>query len=158
MSKYLSIMVTISITTILIVVVIAEPEWLCDKKPFLKEFMGKDILPVLGVILTITLASAAQLHLEFNKIEERYGAVMLNKSRSKVHQAAFAMIYTFLIAAVLLVVKPIIVDSFSERSQAAINAVGLFLLWINVVILIELTQAAFSIPAHIGDKTKDHSS
>lgn len=52
-------------------IVITQPAWLSDRNDFLRDLSSRDILPVLGVILVITLASAAQLHLEFNKIEER---------------------------------------------------------------------------------------
>jgi hypothetical protein len=148
MSKSASFSLLIAVATILIVVVIVEPEWLSDKKAFVKDFMSKDILSVLGIILTITLASAAQLHLEFNKIEETAGKRFLLNSRRKVHQAAYALIFTFVFAVILLVVKPIVCDPFSDRSQAALNAIGIFTLWMNVLILIELTQAAFSIMPH----------
>lgn len=145
MSKSASFSMLVAVATILVVVVVAEPEWLSDKMYFIKEFMSKDILSILGIILTITLASAAQLHLEFNKIEEQAGKRFLINSRRKVHQAAYALIYTFVFATIILIVKPIICDPLSDRSQAAVNAIGIFVLWLNVLILIELTQAAFSI-------------
>ncbi|MDP3555607.1 hypothetical protein [Methylocystis sp.] len=149
MSKSVSLTLLIAVATIFSVIVIAEPEWFCDRNLFLKDFMSKDILSVLGIILTITLASAAQLHIEFNKIEEHYGKKFLIKSRQKVHQAAYVLICTFVISVCLLLMKPISAESY--RYQAIFNAAGIFLLWINVLVLIELTQAAFSIPPHIDE-------
>jgi hypothetical protein len=151
MGKSTSVMMLIAVATLLSVIVIVEPEWLCDKKPFIKEFMSKDILSVLGIILTITLASAAQLHLEFNKIEEAANKRFLINSRRKVHQAAYALIYAFVFACILLIIKPIIADPLSDRSQSAVNAIGIYVLFINVLILIELTQAAFSIMPHVDE-------
>jgi hypothetical protein len=37
--------------------------WLSDDNTFLKNFVNQELLAVLGVIVTITLASAASLHL-----------------------------------------------------------------------------------------------
>lgn len=149
MSRSVSLSLLIGGATLLGTCVIAEPGWLCDKSPFLKDFLNKEILSILGVILTITLASAAQLHLEFNKIEETHKKKFLKKSRSGVHGAAFALIWIFVIAAILVVMKPIVAET--DRHQAVFNSIGLFLLWFNVIILVELTQAAFSIQPYFTD-------
>ena len=58
-----------------LVVVAARPEWASDQNSFLRNFVTHEFLSLLGVILAITLASVANIHLEFNKIEERYQRV-----------------------------------------------------------------------------------
>ena len=110
-------------------------------------------MPVLGVILAITLASTAQLHLEFNKIEERAGKRILIKSRAGISGATYMLIWLFFASAMLVVIKPIVCDS--ERAQAICNSLGVFLLVFNIVILIEITQAAFSIPPHFDDRNRE---
>lgn len=71
--------------------------------------MNHELLAVLGVILAITLASAAQLHLTFNQIEESYqDKGGLSRSRRRVHSAAYWLIGLFLVAVLLVVVKPLL--------------------------------------------------
>jgi hypothetical protein len=149
MTKSIAICALLSAATVLTICVIVEPRWLSDNNAFLKEFSERDMLPVLGVVLAITLASAAQLHLEFNKVEERARKVFLNRSRSGVHEAAYGLIAAFLIAALLCIVKAILPDY--ERAQAIVNAFDIMILVFNILILIEITQVAFAIPPKIDE-------
>jgi hypothetical protein len=109
-----------------------------------------EMLPVVGVILAITLASAAQLHLEFNKIEERIGKIILNRTRAGVRGAAYMLIALFVGASSLVIIKPLTLST--ELGQSICNALAIFILFFNIIILIEITQAAFSIPAHLEAK------
>ncbi|WSH28018.1 hypothetical protein U8P75_04435 [Rhizobium beringeri] len=65
--------ILLAFTAMTIAVAAARPDWISDQNTFLKGFIGQDILNLLGVILAITLASVANIHLQFNHIEERYG-------------------------------------------------------------------------------------
>ena len=57
---------------VVLICAIYNPSYLSDKNEFMHHFVNHELLALLGIIMTITLASAASLHLEFNKIEERY--------------------------------------------------------------------------------------
>ncbi len=50
----------------------ARPDWISDHNAFLKNFVNHEFINVLGVTLAITLASAAQIHLALNRIEEKH--------------------------------------------------------------------------------------
>jgi hypothetical protein len=149
MTRNIAVTSLIAVAAVLAVCVIVVPTWLSDDNSFVKEYSQHDMLPILGVILAITLASAAQLHLEFNKIEERAGRQVLTRSRAAVRGAAYGLIGLFLAAAALAILKPIFPQT--DRSQASFNSLSVFILFWNIIILIEIVQAAFSIPAKLDD-------
>jgi uncharacterized membrane protein YraQ (UPF0718 family) len=127
---------------------ISHPEFLDDSKQFFKDLLSKDMLPILGIILTISLASVAQLHLEFNKIEERRGRLFLGQTRKALRGAAYMLIGTFVAGIVVVSLKSILAGDNSV-SQALFNSIGVLLLILNVIILCDLTSAAFSIGPEI---------
>ena len=125
----------------------ARPDWISDKNEFLKNFVNHEFLNLLGVILAITLASVANIHLEFNKIEERYQREGFAKSRLNLKKNAYWLIALFLCGVGITTVKPLL--SGGETAQAIANMFALFLLLWHVLILISLTTLVFSIPPDI---------
>lgn len=119
-----------------------DPFWLSDKNAFLKEFMNHELLAVLGVIVTITLASAANLHLEFNRLEDAFGE-SFPEARSATKNYAYLLIALFVIALALVVLKPIVAHGL--HLQAAFNGAGIVIIALNVLALLDLTIAVFEI-------------
>lgn len=147
MNKTVAICILIVSFGIICIIVISHPSWISDNNAFLRSFVGAELLNVLGVILAITLASSAQLHLEFNKIEERAHKKFLYKARHSVKSSAYLLIVFFALAVIIICLKPIVSDG--ERWIAVFNGACLFLLLWDIIVLIDLTQAAFAIPPHI---------
>jgi hypothetical protein len=144
MTPNIAICTLICAAVLMVVLTVVDATILSDHNRFLKDFVNQELLAILGVILAITLASAASLHLEFNKIEERFGRAGLGKAREGVKSAAYCLIGLFLASVVLVVTKPLFGDD-AEKTLSLINGAALFILLWNVLLLIELTQAAFSI-------------
>jgi hypothetical protein len=122
---------------------ITEPWVLSDQNTFLKNFVSHEVLNVLGVIMTITLASAANLHLELNRIENAVRRPILNKTREAVKQSAFSMIICFAFAVVAVVVKPHLPKT--EIAISLVNGSALLIVLFNILVLTDLTKLAFSI-------------
>lgn len=120
MSKNISISLVIIVLAALVIFVVDHPAWLADSNAFLKDFVGANLLNVLGVILAITLASAAQLHLEFNKAEERSNKRGFKASRDAVRSAAYLLIGLFCLSVFVLICKAAV--SPAERGQAIANS------------------------------------
>lgn len=116
---------------------------------FLKDFVGAQMLSFLGVVVTITLASAANLHFELNKLEAEKGVRGFVKSRQSIRQSANWLIGLLVLAVVLLVVKP----SFgaTDMAQSIANGLALVIVLFNVLVLIDLTQMAFRIDPDLPD-------
>ncbi len=133
-----------------LVLVAARPEWVSDQNTFLADFVDHELLSLLGVILAITLASVANIHLEFNKIEERYGKHGLTQSRLNLKKSAYWLIGLFLLGVVVVTVKPLL-DGGPTAEGIANMAAMLIVLW-HVLILISLTQLVFAIPPEFRKK------
>ena len=73
MNKTVMRCIVICAVAVWIILSLAVPWVLADTNAFLKGFVNPKLLSLLGVIVTITLASAANLHIELNKIEEAAG-------------------------------------------------------------------------------------
>src|SRR5690606_7043221 len=130
-----------------IVLIAARPDWVSNKNGFLENFVNHEFLNLLGVILAITLASVANIHLEFNKIEERFGREGLRVSRANLKQNANWLVGLFMFGLFIVTLKPLI--SFHEVGQAAANLAALFVVVWHVLILVSLYQLVFAIPPHI---------
>lgn len=129
---------------------VSSPETLSDKNAFLLNFVNHELLNVLGVILAITLASAGQLHLAFNKLEEQYRQKGgMSRTRAQVHRAAYWLIGLFFMAVILVVAKPRL--ALEPWSQTAFNGAALIILLCNVIVLISITQTIFKIPTKVDD-------
>jgi hypothetical protein len=147
MTRSISYCLLIAALTVVVSCTVIKPDLLGDKNEFLAHFVNQELLALLGIIMTITLASAANLHLEFNKIEERYKRRGLTNTRHGVRQGAYCLIWLFSTSIVIVVLKPILADG--PAWQSAFNGLALVVLLWNVLILIELTQLAFAIEPHI---------
>ncbi len=147
MSKTIYFVLLIVVAALVLACAICAPDVLGDSNSFLKDFIGPEFLGILGVILAITLASSAQLHLEFNKIEERYKTRGLTKTRASVRQDTFALIYLFVIGIAIVVFKPLVATA--GWSQTLLNGFALWVLLANVLLLVSLTRTTFAISPHI---------
>jgi hypothetical protein len=126
MTRSISYCALIAALTVMIVCTIMRPDLLGDKNTFLAHFVNQELLALLGIIMTITLASAANLHLEFNKIEERYKRRGLTKTRHGVRQGTYCLIWLFSISILIVVLKPILADT--PAWQSAFNGIALVVL------------------------------
>ncbi|MFJ5487652.1 hypothetical protein ACIKTA_08525 [Hansschlegelia beijingensis] len=128
-----------------------QPQWVSDQNSFLAGFVNHELLSVLGVILALTLGSIANIHLEFNRLEERYNAVFLNKSRANLRKNAYWLISLFVAAIVIVVVKPI--ASQGAASQGVFNVLAMLVVLWHILILISLSDLVFAMIADVrGDE------
>ena len=112
--------------------------------------------------MAITLASTANLHLELNRIENAAKKAILTRTRAAVSCSAFSMIAGFVLAVVVVVIKPHLPQS--QIAMSFVNGAALLIILFNILVLIDLTQLAFSIkPLYLyeiecealGQKSKD---
>ena len=149
MSKLIAWVALIGLTATLISASICAPYYLSDEgNSFFKGFVTWELLSFLGVVVTITLASAANLHLELNKLEECTDEGF-SEARIAVKQSAYSLLILFVAAFVLVMVKPTLVGL---HWNAAVNSVAILIVLFNLAILADLTMGVFRIPAGVGKK------
>ena len=131
-------------TAALAVTSFVTPELLSGNE-FLNAFMGDSLLNVLGVILAITASSAAHLHLKFNDLEEKHKQLyVFDGARREIRSDTFFLMWSFCFAVVVLIVRS--ADFASDAMVKSIcNSLGLIVLLLNILILVDITDAIFSI-------------
>ena len=128
---------------LLVVLIAATESWiLSDYNTFLKEFVGPNLLNVLGVILAITLASIANIHLELRLLEQQYRFKDgINSIRNEIRKASIGLISVFGLAFLLAVAKPIV--SVNESTTAFMNGLGLLALFFNILVMTAIVRLVF---------------
>src|SRR5258705_335810 len=75
-----------------VVLSLATPWVLSDGNEFLRSFVGGDLLSLLGIVVTISIASAANLHLELNRLEQHTTIPKpFTNTRASVRHSAYSM-------------------------------------------------------------------
>jgi hypothetical protein len=142
MNKTIAYCIIITLSATLLIISVVRPELLSDSNSFLHGFVNHELLD--GRDLRITLASTANIHLAFIRIEERHNAPgTLAKSRSNLKKATYWLIGLFITGAVGVVLKPI--STNAATVEAIFNSGSLVILLWQVLILVSLTQLVFLI-------------
>jgi hypothetical protein len=145
MNKTVARCILVATVAVWLVTLVYRPDALADGNAFMRGFVNHELLAFLGVIVTITLASAANLHLTLNQLEA--AAKEKNNfpaTRRAVKMSAYAMLWLLVFAFVLVVVKPL-ATSGNVYVEAFFNGGALVIVITNILILADLTEAAFKI-------------
>lgn len=151
MTQIIAITAMIALTAVLAAVSAIEPAWLNDNgNPFLRDFVDNDLLSFLGVVVTITLASAANMHLQFNRIEIATGEAF-SEARRAVKAYAILLLWLFAASFALVIIKPLLGSGC--HSNAGFNSAAIMIVLLNILALADLTLAIFRI-GPISDQKK----
>lgn len=146
MNKTIAKCSLISSIAVWIILSLATPWVLGDGNSFLREFVAHEFLNFLGVVVTITLASAANLHLELNKFEEQAKRRIFTNTRYLVKRSAYWMISMLLIAFLVVISKPLALgDNPSLITSSLFNGAAVLIIFFNILVLIDLCQTAFKL-------------
>lgn len=143
MNKIVARCIFISSASAYVVISLCAPWVLSDKNTFLAGFVNHELLNLLGVVVAITLASSANLHLEFNNIEDAAGRVILSRTRAAVKKSAMWLIILFVLAFIITIVKPLI--PASDIGYSFINGFAILIVLFNLLVLVDLTKLVFRI-------------
>lgn len=126
---------------------VCEPAWLAENT-FLDALMSHELVALLVVILTITFASVANIHLAISRMvrqmpDPQAAAGAANGVRREINSNAWTIFVAFLGALGALVVK----GAWNEQVHvvAASHAVGLTILLLNVLILHDIYRSIFAL-------------
>jgi hypothetical protein len=122
------------------------PSWISDKNAFLSNFVGEDMLDFMGIVVTITLGSASNIFLELNKVEVEFKRSVFRKTKADIQHSAYALIGLLICSFALVCIKPIIPNG--EHVCCIINGIGISIILATFFILVDLTQASFSLSIH----------
>lgn len=126
-----------------------EPKLLADNS-FLDDFIGSQILSLLAIILTITLASVANIHLALNRIIESkfkddflLGYKGAEPVRKEINSNAWMLFWSFLICILLLLIN----GQFGKITyvQSFVYGICLIILVLNVCVLYEIYKSVYAL-------------
>lgn len=149
MSKTVSQCIFICSSALLLIVSICKPELFGNTNDFLKNFVGGDLLNFLGVLVTITLASAANLHIELNKMEEKIQKRVFTKTRASIKKSCGWLIALLIIAVVLVLSKQYVLSL--PVMLALLHSAAILILLFSVLVLVDLMNTAFAISPSLED-------
>jgi hypothetical protein len=142
--KWLAWALLLFIFSGLVGAIIHHPTFIDDNNGFLKDFLDNDLLSVLGFITAVTLASAANIHLHLNQLQNDTG-LPFNRARKSLGKSAYSLIFLFGAALVVVTIKPTLPST--PRWQAIANSAAILILYFNLSVLFDLTRATFRIPS-----------
>lgn len=100
-----------------VTVSICRPEFLSGNT-FLIDFVNHEFINVLAVMVTVSLVSVVQIHLEYTRIERRFKKRVFSVARSKVNLSA-----SILIALMILAFPISFLKSEFEGSEMALSII-----------------------------------
>lgn len=139
----------ISISFSLLVISTCAPWVLSDHNKFLSDFVNQELLAFLGITVTISLASGANLFLELNKMEEKIQKPIFRESKKCVKISCYFLIFLMLFSVCLVTIKPLTPEN--EICRALINSLGLIVVFANILVMLDLTLMIFSIENNFED-------
>jgi hypothetical protein len=98
---------------------------------------------MLGFMVTITLGSVANIHLQLNSLED-----VLDRSfdRTALRRSSLSMIWLFVVAFIIVLTKPIVPQD-PVWIVSLFNSLAILIFYFNVMVLFDVTKAAFKIPS-----------
>ena len=143
MTKIDSWMVFLLALSFLAAISFMDSSLLGDDNPFLGQFVNHEFLNFMGVIVTITLASTANIHMELRRKEKEQGKEFLSRTRGAVRKSAFSLVWALFLSIVLVVVKPLLPDV--EVLAAIANSFALAIMLWGVLVIFDITKLAFQL-------------
>lgn len=118
------------------------PNFFSDENIFLKEYIAAPVLGTMGFIVSITLAGINSLYVNLQRLGKEQNRSFSNTKKS-LKASAFTLIFAFTATVVLVVFK----HSFLGAGNSAIfNILGLILIYMNISVLIDVTDTALNLP------------
>lgn len=116
---------------------------------FLNSFVTHEILALLAVVLTITLASIANVHLTITRIikskfaDEDKGRLAASPVRAEINSNAWALFWAFLACVGVLLFK----GSYPGEAYlvSLMNGAALLILLFNLLVLHDIYQTVFDL-------------
>lgn len=128
--------------------VICKPEWLTMNQ-FMRDFASFNFLSLLAVILTVTLASVANIHLAINRIISKHllgnmDQIQIAESvKSEIKSNAWTIFISFFVAVFVLFVSGL--NKNDQLVTAICNASLLWLLLLNLMCILDIYRVIYGL-------------
>jgi hypothetical protein len=141
-NSVVAFVILIATSAVTIVLTAATPSLLSDQNSFFRDFVNHEFVGFMGVVVTISLASASTLYLELGRIG-RERSVDVSKPKSGVRFSAMSLLIALAAAIAIAILKPAALDSL--YLQSTFNSLAVLVIVFSLLILADLVKAGFSI-------------
>ena len=135
--KIVFMIVLVVLAGVFIAMSVCQPAILAKNK-FLDGFINQEVLSIMAVIMTISIASIATIHIWFNELEDKHGHKVFGAARKEINQAAFYFIGLFLAQLLCLIIRSLPIFDGSEMALSLFNGGSILLLLCSVLTLIDI--------------------
>lgn len=143
MNGNIGTILTLAWLSIWISLVVALPSPLSDSRnAFFRNFVNHELLAFVGIIVTISLASATGLLIEITRQEKIVGQKIFIRSRNNVRHSAYTMVGSILVSFMIVSLKPL---GKGDRWEAFWNGLAVGVVLTIIYILLDFLQAAFEL-------------
>jgi magnesium-transporting ATPase (P-type) len=122
---------------VLVVISVTAPEIMSENK-FLEGFINQEILSIMAVIMTISIATIATIHIWFNELEAKHETRVFGGARREINQSAFYFVFLFVAQLVCLIVRSLHIFADNETAISLFNGASLLLLLLSVITLLDV--------------------
>ncbi|NEX45224.1 hypothetical protein [Pseudotabrizicola algicola] len=143
MNKYYLHLVYWTTVFSMVLLSFGRPKVLGSENSFLQGFVNHEFLSFMGVIVTITLATATNTHIELRKKEATAGEEFLRGTRAAVKKSAYSLIWLLVVAVAIVVTKPIMATS--EVTVSLFNSAAVATVLWGAFVIYDLAKLAFKL-------------
>lgn len=139
---------------LLVAVSICSPETL-SKNQFLDEFVNHEYINVIAVIVTVSLVSVTQIHLEYSRIERRFDVRVFGEARGTINLGALILTSMLLLAFLISFVRAEVSTDLVQLSLT--HGAALLTILASVFIMYDLVRTVYVLAAEepIGDDEQE---
>lgn len=123
---------------------VCAPSFLATNQ-FLDEFVNHEYINVLAVIVTVSLVSVTQIHLEYSRIERRFKIRVFQDARRTVNIGAMLLTSMLLLAFVISIVRAAV--GGDEQMLSLVHGAALLTVATSVFIMYDLVRVVYVLAA-----------
>jgi hypothetical protein len=152
--RVLPIITLIVFAALFVGLAVCSPSTLAQNK-FLDEFVNHEYINVLAVIVTVSLVSVTQIHLEYSRIERRFKTRVFQDARRTVNLGALLLTSMLVLAFVISFVRAEVSEDLLMLS--IVHGAALLTVLTSVFIMYDLVRVVYVLAADepIEDEAED---
>jgi hypothetical protein len=122
---------------------VCEPQIVLGNK-LLLSFVHDQMINIVAILVTITTASAAQLHLTLNEIEKGEGKTIFSRTRKEIKDNVLVIVIVFIAEIFFLVLLDWLEGA---RGQCVVIGLMIVSLILAILLMYDIVGSIFKIPA-----------
>lgn len=143
MTKWGATVIWVSTCVLVALGIVCKAQWLSDDNHFLNEFVGTSLITVVGVLATIGLSIAGNLHLELTRVDNEQDTPVFDDARRDLKHTGYGLAAMLFVSVIVAVAKQPLATLFPNWGAHAANGIALVLMVIVFLLVIDVTGAYF---------------